>query len=299
MPAGSLLKIPDSLWNNDLWASLLLGQALRGGRVLLMAPSRRSAPAPGAPEMSLAEQVLAHVLVASHALAADIEGAGGLLHVGIYDVAMPVDNIPARIDTALARRARTPWLVQLEPFSREVVDSLRAVSAELKASGFRWPDSTGRYPKLHMKAQFFASAEGWDNLFREPGWGAVLAAFFRDRARLVQQQPQYAEFYRIPVPTAPANGTPATSGALFRQQVRADKPDRAVYYLLLGSHNEDYRSALLDGESVLLLSHFGAAVGIDDFVLLPGLCTWVDTPEDLARYVPAGGRRVTASQQST
>ncbi len=290
LPPGSVAKVPDSLWNDPLWASLLLGAALRGGRVLVMAPSVKNAPAPGAGEMSLAEEVLSRLLVARQALAPAIDAAGGLLRVGIYDVAIPVNDLPAQIDTALANRARTPWLQRLEPFSAAVVDSLRAVAAELRASGFPPPPAhpaalhDAGHPKLHMKAQFFASAEGWDNLFRDPAWGAALADYFRGRARLVREAPQYTEFYRL-------NALPesrAVGGGLFSEQARAQKPDRVVYYLLMGSHNEDYRSMLLDGEDLLLLSHFGAAVGIADFVLMPSLCTWVDTPDQLHRYLPRG-----------
>jgi len=288
LPPGSVAKVPDSLWNNPLWASLLLGDALRGGRVLIMAPSVRNAPAAGAGEMSLAEEVLSRLLVAEHALAPAIAAAGGLLHVGIYDVAIPVDDLPAQIDSALANRARTPWLEKLEPFSPAVVDSLRAVAAELRASGFPPPavapaDSREpRHPKLHMKAQFFASAEGWDNLFRDPAWGAVLADYFRGRARFAREEPEYGEFYRLKaLPESRAAG-----GGLFSQQARLQKPERVIYYLAMGSQNEDYRSALLDGEDLLVLSHFGAAVGIEDFVLMPSLCTWVETPEELHRYLP-------------
>ncbi len=288
LPPGSVAKIPDSLWNNPLWAALLLGDALRGGRVLVMAPSVKNAPAPGAGEMALAEDVLARLLVARRALAPALDAAGGLLRVGIYDVAIPVTDIPAQIDTALANRARLPWLQRLEPFSPAVVDSLRAVSAELKASGFPPPAAKPRgmrdpeHPKLHMKAQFFASAQGWDNLFRDPAWGTVLADYFRGRARLVREAPQYTEFYRL----QPLPESRAASGGLFSEQARAQKPDTSVYYLLMGSHNEDYRSALLDGEDVLLLAHYGAAVGIADFVLMPSLCTWVDSVDELHRYLP-------------
>ena len=313
LPPGTVAKIPDSLWNNPLWASLLLGQALRGGSVVIIAPSLKNAPAPGGPEMSLAETTLSRLLVANSVLAHTIARAGGMLHLGIYDVAIPVDDLPSRIDTALATRAKTPWLRQLDPFAPEVTDSLRAVAAELRASGFRssaattplrGPGGSGGgiigsnaaqvdgHAKLHLKAQFFASGEGWENLFLEPGWGHILAEFFRGRARLIQSRANYAEFHRLKPEAVLAAGArdgqpgAATTGLTFKDQVQAGKPYPVVYYLLLGSHNEDYRSALLDGESMLVFSHFSAAVGIDDFVLLPGLCIWVDTPEQLHRYVP-------------
>ncbi len=288
LPPGSVLRIPDSLWSNPLWASLLVGRALDGGRVLVMAPSVRNAPAPYGGAMALAEATLSHLLFARRTLAPAIHGAGGLLRVGIYDTAIPVVDLPARIDTALARRARTPWLLALEPFSTAVVDSLHAVAERLRARGFEppRPADPGEHPKLHMKAQFFASAEGWDNLFADPAWGHLLAAYFRGRARIIENRLQYLGFF----PLEQAADSRAAGGGLFQTQVTRDKPDRVIYYLLQGSHNEDYRSALLDGEAVLLISHFGAAIGIGDFALLPDLCVWVETPEELHRYIPRPGR---------
>ena len=147
---------------------------------------------------------------ARRVLAPAIDAAGGLLRVGVYAVDFPVGDIPRRIETALANRARLPWLRQLEPFSQAMVDSLQAVAAGLCAAGFSTPkpvSAAQKHPMLHIKAQFFASPDGWDNLFREPGWGAVMAAYFRASADLVQRRLQCLEFDRAPAASAkPASG---------------------------------------------------------------------------------------------
>jgi hypothetical protein len=79
-----------------------------------------------------------------------------------------------------------------------------------------------------------------------------------------------------------------TRGAFaLRQEVMSQNSERDLYYLMLGSFNQDYRSALLDGEAMILISQFGAAVGVADFVLLPSLCTWVESAAELHRYMPA------------
>ncbi len=306
MPAGSVLKIPDSLWNNPLWASLLVGQALRGGRVLVMSPSQRNAPAPNFAAMSLAEEMLARMIVASHILGPAIAAAGGGLHVGIYDVDFPVDDIAARIDVALATRARNPWLRRLEPFSREVIDTLHAVARDLRRAPVAERDGEvaardaskdldvgsgsqigseaegGEHPKLHIKAQFFSSAKGYDDLLRWHGWGALLSRSLRARAAEGARRPHPPSYYHI----EPGDGAARAATRIFERQAAAEGPDSVVYYLMMGSQNEDYRSALLDGEVLLLLSHYGAAVGTTDFVLLPSLCTWVDTVDELHRYLP-------------
>src|SRR4029078_1773131 len=47
MPSGSIVKVPDSLWQSYLSASLMAGSALRGCRSLIIAPSLRAAPSAG------------------------------------------------------------------------------------------------------------------------------------------------------------------------------------------------------------------------------------------------------------
>src|SRR5262245_1993433 len=54
MSPGSLIKIPDSLWQSWLYASLLAGSALRGCKVLIIAPSLASAPSAAPPTMARA-----------------------------------------------------------------------------------------------------------------------------------------------------------------------------------------------------------------------------------------------------
>ena len=281
MPPGSVIKIANPLILNPLWGSLLLGSVMRGGRVVLMAPSMKNTVFLK-PENSLQEELLARLLVVRNRLAPAIDRAGGMLRVGIYNIDTPVDDISARIDTLLANRARTPWMRELEPFAPEVIDSLRAVAAQLRGSAPSDTASTHDAPKLHIKEDFAASREAWENLFVQPGWGAALAAYYRAAAQAGRTAARFAEFDTIDVNTQLGTG----ASLLLRQEIASQQSERAIYYIISGSFNADYRSALLDGESMLVISHFGAAAGIGDFVLLPGLCTWVDTPDELHRYLP-------------
>ena len=49
MPPGSLIVVPDSIWTHELWAAQLLGAALRGCRVYVIAPAQANAPSAGLP----------------------------------------------------------------------------------------------------------------------------------------------------------------------------------------------------------------------------------------------------------
>ena len=64
MPEGSILIVPDSLWNSPFWASMLLGNALRGGRVYIVSPALANAPSAGFPQMSRAQELYSQLLVA-------------------------------------------------------------------------------------------------------------------------------------------------------------------------------------------------------------------------------------------
>ena len=70
MPEGSILIVPDSLWNSPFWASMLLGNALRGGRVYIISPALANAPSAGFPQMSRAQELYAQLVVVKQTMAA-------------------------------------------------------------------------------------------------------------------------------------------------------------------------------------------------------------------------------------
>ena len=75
-----------------------------------------------------------------------------------------------------------------------------------------------------------------------------------------------------------------------------DARERMVYYLLVGSANQDYRSMFMDGEASVLLSGWSGIVGLIDFGLLINLSTWVDDLALLDALLPppSGFRRAIA-----
>jgi hypothetical protein len=57
-------------------------------------------------------------------------------------------------------------------------------------------------------------------------------------------------------------------------------------YLTVGSVNMDYRSMVMDGEVMITVSGWGAVVGLMDFVLLVGLCKWIEDQAGLDALLP-------------
>ena len=137
-------------------------------------------------------------------------------------------------------------------------------------------------PKLHLKANFFASREGWDKLISSPELAPVFEAYV---AQLLQPDSAgtTARYARRPRRfPRPASRLFESFDARLTQEERA----RVIYYLLVGSANEDYRSMFMDGEASVLLSGWFGVVGLLDFTLLVNLSVWVDDLDLLDALLP-------------
>ncbi len=62
--------------------------------------------------------------------------------------------------------------------------------------------------------------------------------------------------------------------------------EELIYYLTIGSTNMDYRSMVMDGEVMVVVAGWQSLYGFLDFLLLPGLCEWMETTEDLDALLP-------------
>ena len=81
-------------------------------------------------------------------------------------------------------------------------------------------------------------------------------------------------------------GTRETNDAILAD-LTPDERDEVVLYLTVGSVNMDYRSMVMDGEAMINMAGWQAINGMIDFLLLAGLCEWVDTVEELDALLPA------------
>jgi len=62
--------------------------------------------------------------------------------------------------------------------------------------------------------------------------------------------------------------------------------EEMIYYFTVGSTNMDYRSMVMDGEVQVVIGGWQALFGFFDFMLLPGLCEWLETTEELDALLP-------------
>jgi hypothetical protein len=287
MPPGAVVKAPDSLWNFSLWGSLVAGLALRGGRVMVVAPSYDNAPAQAFGSMALARNTLGQLVRASNELGSVIEGAGGLLKVGMYKPEIGVGDIPGKTRQVAATYGATSWLGNLHGLGATELERLDALADSLDATGFgaRYLDMEAlEAPKLHMKAHFFATAEGWDPLMADPETEEFLLTYLRQRAHQVTQEGEDRDLRMLQEALDPY------ADRLFQAWSRDTTPtekEKAAWFLLVGSHNQNFRSAMLDGEVVVTVAGRESFIGLADFMLVLGLSQWIENPEDLNPHFPS------------
>ena len=284
MPPGSVMKIPDSLWSSTLYAALLAGSALRGARVLVIAPSYAAAPSFGWPAMTLAHGLLAKLIAFQQALAPEIVSGGGYLKTGIYNPGIGVHDVDRRFQAAYRNARRTPFIRRLLPLDPSVDTMLIAMLREFRSQPGgserdpHLPDPDSVMPKMHLKANLLVTREGWDSLAMRPEVGDAIKAYIHmvqtngapEAARLLSQASQ------------------RLVDRILAGRTRADS-QRVAYFMTVGSANQDFRSMYLDGEATVLLSGRAAVVGFVDFALLASLCVWVDDLETLDDLLPPPG----------
>ena len=158
--------------------------------------------------------------------------------------------------------------------------------ARLAAAGLSAPGPTAGLesdtlmPKLHLKANLFASRDGWDSLVARPEVANAIAVYI-------------GQLLGGGDPRAASERLSWASQQLVESYLAGRSPaerERAVYFLIVGSANMDYRSMFLDGEASVLLSGRAAVVGLVDFALLASLSVWVDDLGALDDLLPPPSR---------
>lgn len=286
-PPGSVIKIPDSLWNSTFWGSTMLGCALRGVRVVVIAPAYSNAPARAFGGMIRSRELLWRLLSAARVLEAEIGASGGLLKVGLYASTLPVTDIPGKVRSVKTTLEQHEWLRALYDFPPEVYPGLENLAATfgmraLTADGAKDFESRAR-SLLHLKANFIASREAWRVMARED-WVAVTREFVEQRFAQVQSRSAaVGSFSQNP------NHVMRLGDDVIEQWFREMPPEtreRVVFYTILGSSNQNDRSFVSDGEDALLLSSWPSVIPYLDLLSLVGQSRWIEDPAELEELLP-------------
>jgi hypothetical protein len=276
-PADTLMVVPDSIWASPFWAGQLVGAALRGCHVFAVAPSQDNAPAAGLPVLAGTREIFGRMLEASQVLGEEIEREGGTLRVGLYTRASKMDDNISVLREAAERLEATPWLIDAFPMPRGIVELLDEEAKSLEAQGYEprfiaKGTREGR-PKMHRKTQLFVTKTALRALADMP---AVLEGL---RAYIAVDSQATADPAALVEP-----GTPLAPEGPVLQKLRNDPPEGArdaLYYLTVGSKNQDARSAMLDGETSLVVAGPWSLFYYPTFVFLMANTTWIEEQEQL------------------
>lgn len=290
MPPGSVIKVPDSLWNGTFWGAALIGCALRGGRVLVIAPTLANAPARAFGSMIRSREMLWRLIMAERLLAVPLAREHGLLKVGLYDSELPVSDVPRKILAVERTLTATPWLRDLFAFPPEVYTGLANLAGTLGRLPAPKRDSVEfearQRPLLHLKATFIASREAWTVMAR-PDWVELTRRFVPQRmGELSSGSAVVASFAEPPAPRVDF-GQAELSG--WYKGLTPEARDRVVFYTMLGSANQNDRSMVSDGEAVLVMANWPSVIAYIDLISLIGQSRWVDDPKVLDALLPPRG----------
>ena len=297
---GSVMKIPDSLWLNELLASLFVGSALRGARVLIIAPSRASAPGKGWPTLALMHDLMSRLVALQRALAPEYARVGGFVRAGLYDPKAGVNDLFERVHALRDNLIATPFLRELYSFDPTVLQVLSDSTLTAPESTRRAPGATVQ-PLLHMKGFLYISREAYARLISGPPMAYGLREFLKKwKEQLEPHKDVGVDAMADAMQLMGAQIINAVLDSLSDSERACPRPQhcpglRWVFYLQIGSPNQDYRSMAMDGEAATLVTSWTALYGMPDFVLLTGLAAWPETQAELDRLLPPPDSRLLAA----
>jgi hypothetical protein len=288
MPAGSVLKVPDSLWQSYVYASLLAGSAQRGCKVMIIAPTLDSAPSNAPPTLARAHGLLGRLIVFSNAMDDLLDEEGGLLKVGLYAPRQGVGDIAGRFEQAF--NTTPEWVRRIYPPNPHVEVRAPEVAAILDSVGYevQYLSDEGEdiKPKIHLKANFMASGTAWQKLLVRPEFDEIMTGYVE---YLADQSGEAGSNLEGPDVKAFPPRLKDGWNRLFKGMISdlsASEKEEIIFYFSVGSTNMDYRSMVMDGEVQITLGGWQSLYGFLDFLMLPGLCEWVDTTEELDALLP-------------
>ncbi|MDT8369125.1 MAG: hypothetical protein RQ745_07945 [Longimicrobiales bacterium] len=283
-PAGTVFYIPNSLWTSYESMAQLVGAALRGARVYVVAPSLANAPSPAFGPMSTSRELMTRVVLVQAEFGEVIARAGGDLRAGLYARDAPLDDLSTILSDLDEALDRDPFLTEIFPFREEARQVIRRLRDEaLPAPGFPgFEDAVERIPQLHRKTQFIASA----SVLEAIGSSSRMQELLAEALTSTVLNGSTAE--RVGEEDADAPDGPSAELRELYEELAGEgafEADPALYYLA-GSVNKNVRSMALDGEVLAAVAGPWALQAYADFLVLSGGVVWVTSPEEVSSLIP-------------
>ena len=264
-----------------MWAGQLVGASLRGCHVYVVAPSQDNAPAAGLPVLARVREIFGRLLEASLVLEEEIAREGGHLRVGLYTRAARSDDNLSALREMSRRLQAHPWLIEEFPMPRNLASFLEEEGDKLEAQGYK-PQFIAKgtregRPKMHRKTQFFATRRALRAV-------ADMPALLEGLRRHIEVG---AKGTADPVSLLEEGSPLGPAGPVLSRLIKDPPPEArdALYFLTMGSKNQDTRSAVLDGENSFLVAGPWSLVYYPDFMALMTNTTWIEKQEDLDELI--------------
>jgi len=278
MPPGSTIIAMDPQWLSRFWGGMLLGSALRGARVLIVGPGPENSAYEGAfPQWTLQRDLFERLITAREILAVPLTRAGGMLQLGLFRTGIGTNNVPGGVRGVRDGLRQHPFIREALPFDPNVWTLFEQADSLLLTLGESGPPDTLAFyhPRFHLKTQFFGTEAAMREALGRPEWREFFVTRIRERLH------------------EPPAGTDIQLGHLEPIRGYLDgrgrtARERQALYLEVGSHNQDPRSFMLDGEAMCLVSGEAALVSAGDMLLLSTVgVDWLDDVPQLDRAFPS------------
>ena len=293
-PEKSCILTFDSLWISDYWAGMVIGAGLRGARVYVVSPGPKNAPSNAAPTLILMRENMRRLFDASRYFKSELSAAGGVLHVGFYNLKTPVYDIRGRIREVLERRMEAPFLTSEFPFDASVIEALRrqdtalppAPTAEDEEAGGIIPVPAEHPTYIHSKTHLFFTRGVFETVDR-PEWAPVLERYLGIRSRQVyggNTEGIVPDLLDASHDGDAGGGMGAILDSTFAASPRGSA-GRPIAWLFVGSQNQDRRGMLGRRSADGGLRRNGL-IALPDFMFVLGSATWPSNDEEFDKAYP-------------
>ncbi len=258
IPAGSTIVVSDAEWSGRFWGGMLLGSALRGGRVLIIGPGPDNAPSGDAfVQLLLMREMFHRLAEARDILRDDLAASGGMLQIGLFRLGLGTYNVAGGVRAMRDGLRAYPFIREVLPFAPAVWDLFEKADSVVAAFGDSLPPDTASsyHPAFHLKVEFFGAPAAMRDVVGRPEWREFFARRIRERLGESPAGTDIAIRSLAPLQPYLTNRTAA-------------QRDAQALFLTVGSHNEDFRSLALDGEVLCVVSGAASLLSAGDMLLL-------------------------------
>jgi hypothetical protein len=282
-PAGTIIFVPDALWSSYQWMAQLVGAALRGCKVYIVAPGKQHAPASGFPWMSVQQELVTRAALIDEVLGEVIRAGGGDLRVGLYARTVPLDDYAYSLESVLTTWRGHPFLQEIIPLPDAVASAITALAEQSRAEPPALtfvPDARGRAPLLHRKTQWLLDENAVRAVTLSPHLPAALVSSVAAH-RFGGVQGGMTDSLRMQA---------ALEMVRLYSSVRGDSSDVPLYFTT-GSINKNPRSMMVDAEVLGLVAGAWSFESYLDMLVLLASTSWVRSLADIERLLPPYSRQ--------